>query len=547
MLLITQISHGDRACVTGPSHARQPSSTGVLRNIIGSAAAILAAHGADHAASRQQAAAAHGSISLHGSNDSYNAHPAMLDASLHLGALLAAADTGASGQQSAANTVTVRVPSALAAFWAPSGGKQAQTWATAGNVSLQPDDSALSSYWLASPDSGGASMQQLLAKPMTGAPRAAPKSAAQEQSGMLYTLHWKAAEAAAVGAAPAPAARARPRRHALAWRTIGRHGASRPADTLLLGSSAVGGMSAAGLARIQQVLAGGFGEAAGLQLRTSAFSSSGPGKPGRLSSASAAAGASGLLRTAAQEFPAMKWQAQAGDALASRQSAAAAAGIGTDAFGVRMSDGVAFLPQMLPAQPELATSGAAPLSGQSGSVIISGGLGDIGAMLGVWAGQNPALHVHLLGRSGHVPPSLSATIAGIHYVTISRCDVGTPEETRALSLGGPLRQIWHAGGILQDVTLPKQTAATMRAAAAPKLAGVLNLMAAMQGSPLENVALFSSTAALLGPAGQGNYAAANSQLNAWAQHAQATGGPFCPPLWSYTLAVLLVQDAGGCL
>ena len=451
-------------------------------------------------------------------------HPATLDASLHLGALLAATDTIKSSEQSTASTITVRVPSALAAFWTPGGVGQVQSWATAGDVSLQPDDSALSSYWLASLGGrpGGASMQQLLAKPMTGAPRAAPKTVARERTEMLYTLHWKAAEAAPAGAAPAPLARHR--RHVLSWRTIGRPAANMSAESLLLGSksgSGVGGMNSAGLARIQQVVAGRSCEAAGLQLSNLGVISAGPGKPGRLSSATAAAGASGLLRTAAQEYPAMMWQAQASDALASRHSAAAA---GTDAFGVRLTDGVTFLPQMLPSEPRTAANDSAPFMGHSGSVVISGGLGDIGAMLGVWAGQDPGLHVHLLGRSGHVQPALTATIAAMPLVTISRCDVGTREETRSLDVQGPLRQIWHAGGILQDGTLPKQTAAMMRAAAAPKLPGVLNLMAMVQGSPLENVALFSSTAALLGPAGQGNYAAANAQLNAWAQHAQATGG-----------------------
>lgn len=480
---------GSRAVPTGPSHA-------------------LAAHSNAWAATSQQAAAAHGKVSLQGANNSYNAHPATLDASLHLGACLAATDSG---------RVTVRVPSALAAFWADRN-NPAQSWATAGDASLQPGDSALSSYWLASPGGipGSSSMRELLAKPLTRAPSAASENAALPRANMLYTLHWKATEAAQSG--PLSTVRPRPLRRTLNWRTTGH-----PADSLLLGGSGPEKASMASLARIQQVLTGHTGRSAGLQLRASSLITSGPGKPGRLNDAVTAGGASGLLRTAAQESPALKWQVYATSAFASRPFTFAEAAAGADAFGMHATDGVAFLPQLLPTKPTSTAAGVAPFSGHAGSILISGGLGDIGAMLAAWAGHNLGLHVHLLGRTGHVQLALRAAVAGLPHVTVTRCDVASAEETRALTPGGPLRQIWHAGGLLQDGTLPKQTAAMMRAVAAPKLPGAQNLAAAAAGSPLEHVALFSSTAALLGPAGQGNYAAANAQLNAWAQHTQATG------------------------
>ena len=466
---------------------------------------VLAAHVNAGAATSQQAAAAHGEVSLQGASHSYNSHPAALDASLHLGACLAGTDSG---------TVTVRVPSALAAFWAD-GNKLVQPWATAGDVSLQPGDSALSSYWLASPGSA-ASMRELLAKPMARAPSAAPETAVQERASMLYTLHWKAAEAAQAG--PLSVGRPRSMRRALKWRTFGQS-----ADSLSLGNSSPGQATVTSLARIQLVLAGRQGRSAGLQLHTSGVVSSRPGKPGRLDDAVTAAGASGLLKTASQENPALKWQAYATSAFASTPSTFAQAAAGSDAFGIKTSDGVAYLPQLLPNKPISAALSAAPTSGHPGSILISGGLGDIGSMLAAWAGHNLAVHVHLLGRTGHVQRALRAAVAAMPHVTVTRCDVASAEETHALAPGGPLRQIWHAGGLLQDGTLLKQTAAMMRAAAAPKLAGAQNLAAAAAGSPLEHVALFSSTAALLGPAGQGNYAAANAQLNAWAQHTQVTG------------------------
>jgi KR domain len=71
----------------------------------------------------------------------------------------------------------------------------------------------------------------------------------------------------------------------------------------------------------------------------------------------------------------------------------------------------------------------------------------------------------------------------------------------------------------QDAALPQQTVARLRAVLAPKASGTRNLLAAVAAAPLGSVALFSSIAALLGNAGQSNYAAANALLDAGASAA----------------------------
>lgn len=504
---------------TGRDLEAGKSSTSVLRELVTGAAV---AQNAGWTASQRQAAAAaaHGEVCNRAATNSYSTHPAALDATLHLGACLAAVESADSTQDNS-KAVILRVPSALAAFWAGGARCPHPLWAKAGDVSLQAGDSALSSYWLASA-SGSASMQDLLAKPMTAkSPAAAPKSSRSTSQSMLYSLHWKAAEATPAGLARC----GMPLRHGLAWRAI----TAGESETLLLRAQSVTTAvqaTSASLVRIQQALAVQSSKPAGLQLQICGVLSSGPGPAGHLGSAVAAAGASGLLRTAAQEYPPMQWQAHISDVHASRTRSHVLPAITADAFGIKMSAGVACLPQMLPAEPLPAEDIQARRVPLAGRVIISGGLGGIGALLAAWAGQNPDLHVHLLGRNGHVPPAMRTAVAGMRHVTVSRCDVSASEDALALAHAasdGPLRQIWHAGGLLQDGLLPAQTAAAMRAAAAPKLAGAVNLSAAARGSPLQNMALFSSTAALLGPAGQANYAAANSQLNAWALHAQATG------------------------
>ena len=87
-----------------------------------------------------------------------------------------------------------------------------------------------------------------------------------------------------------------------------------------------------------------------------------------------------------------------------------------------------------------------------------------------------------------------------------------------------LSGLLHAGGLLHDAPLSKQTPALLREVCAPKIQGAQALLRhAGRDMPLRNVALFSSIAALTGPAGSANYAAANSVCDALAHEVQAQG------------------------
>ena len=77
-----------------------------------------------------------------------------------------------------------------------------------------------------------------------------------------------------------------------------------------------------------------------------------------------------------------------------------------------------------------------------------------------------------------------------------------------------------AGGTTADALLKRQTAQTLRCTLAPKLNGALHLSAAAYGRPVLSCAYFSSVAALLGNAGQTNYAASNAALDGLAHFQQ---------------------------
>jgi acyl carrier protein len=83
----------------------------------------------------------------------------------------------------------------------------------------------------------------------------------------------------------------------------------------------------------------------------------------------------------------------------------------------------------------------------------------------------------------------------------------------ALSGMPPLKGIIHAAGVLADGVLVKQDVAQFRKVLAPKVEGAWNLHEATRELPLDFFVCYSSAAAVLGSAGQSNYAAANAFLD----------------------------------
>ena len=78
---------------------------------------------------------------------------------------------------------------------------------------------------------------------------------------------------------------------------------------------------------------------------------------------------------------------------------------------------------------------------------------------------------------------------------------------------------------LQDAVLSNQSASSMRHVFAPKVATALQLERYMSGHRIQQMAVFSSIASLLGSSGQINYAAANCSLDCWSSSLQSQVSP----------------------
>jgi NAD(P)-dependent dehydrogenase (short-subunit alcohol dehydrogenase family) len=105
-------------------------------------------------------------------------------------------------------------------------------------------------------------------------------------------------------------------------------------------------------------------------------------------------------------------------------------------------------------------------------------------------------------------------------------DVADPASLAAALSGvraalGPIAAVIHGAGVLADKRLADKTLDQLNRVLAPKLGGLVALLAATAADPLKALVLFSSVAGRTGNPGQSDYALANSAMDAVAQRLAA--------------------------
>lgn len=172
--------------------------------------------------------------------------------------------------------------------------------------------------------------------------------------------------------------------------------------------------------------------------------------------------------------------------------------------------------------------------------LITGGLGGFGGLVAKSMVMNGARHLVLMGRHGNRSPGARELLAALRHegarVLVVRGDVSRERDVRRLLTRidrqlPPLRGIVHAAGLIDDGTLLHLDAGRFHRVMAPKVGGAWHLHHLTLGRRLDFFVLFSSAAAVLGLPGQGNYAAANSFLDALAHHRRALGLPALAVNW----------------
>ena len=174
-----------------------------------------------------------------------------------------------------------------------------------------------------------------------------------------------------------------------------------------------------------------------------------------------------------------------------------------------------------------------------GSYLITGGTGGLGFLVAGALIERGARDVVLASRrglaavTGSALDALRATGARVEVVAADMTTAtGVGAAIAAAAAGGrALRGVVHAAGVTDDGVVTEQTWPRAAAVLAPKLGGAWHLHEQTLGSPLDFFVMFSSTAAVLGTAGQSTYGGANAFLDALAHHRRSLGLPAVSVNW----------------
>ncbi|WP_433454005.1 SDR family NAD(P)-dependent oxidoreductase [Streptomyces sp. CA-142005] len=204
---------------------------------------------------------------------------------------------------------------------------------------------------------------------------------------------------------------------------------------------------------------------------------------------------------------------------------------------VTVRDGRLFAARLTPLPVPAAS---APVFTEHGTTLVTGGFGALGGRV-----ARHLVTVHgvrrllLVGRRGADTPGATRLLAELAElgaeVSAAACDLSDRAAVgrllAAIPDDAPLAAVIHTAGVLDDGVITALTPERLDTVLAAKADAALHLHDLTRDANLSAFVLFSSASGLLGAPGQGNYAAANTLLDALAETRRAQGLPGLSLAW----------------
>nr|AFG19423.1 MycD5 [Streptomyces flaveolus] len=253
----------------------------------------------------------------------------------------------------------------------------------------------------------------------------------------------------------------------------------------------------------------------------------------------------GLVRAAQAENPDRVLLMDVDEIQSSRPALAGLLATGEPQVAVRAD--VVHLPRLVRATAG-SGSGTGTVLDPAGTVLVTGGTGTLGGLVARHlVTAHGVRHLLLTSRRGPEAPGAEELTAELEAagasVTVVACDMSKRRAVKKLlatvSPDAPLTGVVHAAGVLDDGVIASLTQERIGAAFRPKVDAALTLHELTRDMSLSAFVLFSSAAGVIGGPGQGNYAAANAFLDAFAQWRRAQGLPAVSLAWG------LWAESGG--